>query len=173
MPIVKSYRGLVPRIAPDAFLAEDAVVIGDVEIGAQASVWYGTVLRGDMGRVRIGARTNVQDLACLHMTDGVSHALVGEDVTIGHGAIVHGAVIERGALIGMGAIVLDGVQVGEEALIAAGTVVTPRTVIPARVLVRGTPGKVVRELSDEEIHHNRLTVSHYLALAQSYRTQQD
>jgi gamma-carbonic anhydrase len=148
--LIKALGERVPRIAPDAFIAENAVVVGDVEIGEGASVWYGAVLRGDVGSIRIGARTNVQDLAIIHMTGGLSNSEIAEDVTIGHGAILHGGKIGRGALIGMGSVVLDNADIGEEAIVAAGSVVPPNMKVPPRVLVRGVPAKVVRELTEEE-----------------------
>jgi gamma-carbonic anhydrase len=150
MALIKALGEKVPRIAPDAFIAENAVVVGDVEIAEGASVWYGAVLRGDVGSIRIGARTNVQDLVCIHMTGGLSNSEIAEDVTIGHGAILHGGKIGRGALIGMGSVVLDNADVGEEAIVAAGSVVPPNMKVPPRVLVRGIPAKVVRELTEEE-----------------------
>jgi gamma-carbonic anhydrase len=150
MPLIKALGDRVPRIAADAFIAENAVIVGAVEIGAGASVWYGAVLRGDVGWIRIGARSNVQDLVCIHMTGGLSNSDIGEDVTIGHGAILHGGSIGRGALIGMGSVVLDNADIGEEAIVAAGSVVPPDMKVPPRVLVRGVPAKVVRELTEEE-----------------------
>jgi len=150
MPLIKALGDKAPRIAADAFIAETAVIVGDVEIGAGASIWYGAVLRGDVGWIRIGARSNVQDLVCIHMTGGLSHSDIGEDVTIGHGAILHGGKIGRGALIGMGSVVLDNADIGEEAIVAAGSVVPPDMKVPPRVLVRGLPAKVVRELTEEE-----------------------
>ena len=150
MPLIKALGEKVPRVAPDAFIAENAVVVGDVEIAEGASVWYGAVLRGDVGSIRIGARTNVQDLVCIHMTGGLSNSEIAEDVTIGHGAILHGGKVGRGALIGMGSVVLDNADIGEEAIVAAGSVVPPNMKVPPRVLVRGIPAKVVRELTEEE-----------------------
>jgi gamma-carbonic anhydrase len=150
MPVIKALGEKVPRIAAGAFIAENAVIVGDVEIGAGASVWYGAVLRGDVGWIRIGARSNVQDLVCIHMTGGLSNSDIGEDVTIGHGAILHGGSIGRGALIGMGSVVLDNADIGAEAIVAAGSVVPPDMKVPPRVLVRGVPAKVVRELTEEE-----------------------
>jgi gamma-carbonic anhydrase len=150
MPVIKALGQKVPRIAADAFIAENAVIVGAVEIGTGASVWYGAVLRGDVGWIRIGARSNVQDLVCIHMTGGLSNSDIGEDVTIGHGAILHGGSIGRGALIGMGSVVLDNADIGEEAIVAAGSVVPPDMKVPPRVLVRGVPAKVVRELTEEE-----------------------
>ena len=150
MPLIKALGDKQPRIAADVFIAENAVIVGDVEIGEGASVWYGAVLRGDVGFIRIGARTNVQDLVCIHMTGGLSHSEIAEDVTIGHGAILHGGKIARGALIGMGSVVLDNADIGEESIVAAGSVVPPGMKVPPRVLARGIPAKVVRELTEEE-----------------------
>jgi carbonic anhydrase/acetyltransferase-like protein (isoleucine patch superfamily) len=168
MPIVRGYGGLEPEIASDAFVADNATVIGDVVIGPQASVWYGAVLRGDVGRIRIGARTNVQDLVCIHMTGGISHTEIGDDVTIGHGVIVHGATVGHGVLLGMGSVILDNVEIGDEALIAAGSVVPPRMVVPPRVLVRGSPAKVVRELRPDEIVLGREGAKTYVELARGH-----
>jgi carbonic anhydrase/acetyltransferase-like protein (isoleucine patch superfamily) len=157
-----------PRIEKAAFIADDAVLVGDVELGQDASVWFKCVLRADVGRISIGARTNVQDLVCIHMTDSLSNTVVGEDVTIGHAAILHGAVVESGALVGMGAILLDNVVVGAESVIAAGSVVPPRMVIPAGSMVRGSPAKVVRPLTDEERQMGRQGAAHYVENARRY-----
>jgi gamma-carbonic anhydrase len=169
MPIIRAFAGKHPEIAGDAFVAENASVIGDVVIGSQASIWYGAVVRGDCGSIRIGARTNVQDLCCIHMTTGISNSEIGQEVTIGHGVIVHGAKIGDGALIGMGAVLLDNAEIGEQALIAAGSVVPPRMIVPPRVLVRGSPGKVVRELSPEELRLGRDGARTYVELARAHR----
>lgn len=169
MPIVKALGDRAPRIAAGVFLAETAVVVGDVEIGEGASIWYGAVLRADVGWIRIGARTNVQDLACIHMTGGLSHSEIGSEVTIGHGAIVHGARIADGALIGMGSVVLDNAEIGEEAMVAAGTVVPPNLKVPPRVLVRGVPGKIIRELDEEERIQGRRGAAVYMDLARQHR----
>lgn len=158
-----------PRVAADAFVAENATVLGDVEIGAEASVWYGAVLRGDCGRIRIGARTNIQDLACLHMTTGISHTQIGEEVTVGHSAVIHGATIGDRVLVGMGSILLDGAEIGEESLIAAGSVVPPRMKVPPRSLVRGAPAKVVREVTEEERALGKKGADVYVELARKHR----
>lgn len=163
--IIRSFKDKTPKIAPSAFIAPGAVIIGDVEIGEHASIWYNAVLRADVGRIVVGARSNVQDGSCLHMTTALSHAIIGEDVTVGHNAIVHGATVKDGALIGMGAILLDLAVVGEEALVAAGAVVPPRMVVPPGSMVRGQPGKVVRELSEEERQEGRRGAAHYQDLA--------
>jgi carbonic anhydrase/acetyltransferase-like protein (isoleucine patch superfamily) len=168
MALVRRYGDAVPEIAADAFLADNATVIGDVVIGPEASIWYGAVLRGDVGRIRIGARTNVQDLACIHMTGGISHSEIGDDVTIGHGVIVHGATIGSGVLLGMGSVILDNVEIGDEALIAAGSVVPPRMVVPPRVMVRGSPAKIVRELRPDELVMGREGARTYVELARGH-----
>lgn len=163
--IIRAFRGKSPKIAASAFIAEGAVLIGDVEVGEQASIWYGCVLRADVGHIRVGARSNVQDGSCLHMTSNLSHAVIGEDVTVGHGAIVHGATVHDGALIGMGSILLDNVVIGSQSLVAAGSLVPPRMVVPPNSMVRGQPAKVVRELSDEERLEGRRGAAHYIELA--------
>lgn len=163
--IVRPYAGKTPKIAASAFIADGVVIIGDVEIGEQASIWYNVVLRADVGQIRIGARSNIQDGSCLHMTSDLSHAVVGSEVTVGHNAIVHGAVVHDGALIGMGAILLDNAVVGEESLIAAGSVVPPRMVVPPGSMVRGQPGRVVRELTPHERLEGRRGAAHYVELA--------
>jgi carbonic anhydrase/acetyltransferase-like protein (isoleucine patch superfamily) len=163
--IVRAYRGKFPKIAKSAFIAEGAVLIGDVEIGEQASVWYGCVLRADVGYIRVGARSNVQDGSCLHMTTDLSHAVIGEDVTVGHGALVHGATVHDGALIGMGSILLDNAVIGSQSLVAAGSLVPQRMVVPPNSMVRGQPAKVVRELSEEERLEGRRGAARYIELA--------
>jgi gamma-carbonic anhydrase len=167
--MIKTVGGKSPQLARDVFVAETAVVAGDVHLGQGVSVWYGAVLRGDVGFIRIGARSNVQDLACIHMTGGVSNTVVGEDVTIGHGAIIHGGVIGDRALIGMGSIILDNAEIGEEALVAAGSVVPPRLRVPPRTLVLGQPARVIRALTDAEARLGLEGAEHYLELARLHR----
>jgi carbonic anhydrase/acetyltransferase-like protein (isoleucine patch superfamily) len=163
--IVRAFGGKAPRIAASAFIADGAVIIGDVEIGEHASIWYHCVLRADVGRIVVGARSNVQDGSCLHMTHELSHAIIGDEVTVGHNAIVHGATVHDGALIGMGAILLDNALIGSEALIAAGTIIPPRMQVPPGSMVRGQPGRVVRELGAEERLEGRRGAAHYVELA--------
>jgi carbonic anhydrase/acetyltransferase-like protein (isoleucine patch superfamily) len=140
-------------------------VVGDVELGEDASVWFGTVLRGDVGFIRIGARSNIQDLAMVHMTHQLSNAEIGDDVTVGHSAIIHGARIGHGALIGMGAILLDNSEVGDQALIAAGSLLPLGFRVPPRTLAMGRPAKIVRELSPEEWGQGRVLAARYVELA--------
>ncbi|HEX3855572.1 MAG TPA: gamma carbonic anhydrase family protein [Polyangiaceae bacterium] len=166
---LRPFKGIHPKIAASVFIADTARVIGDVEIGEDASIWFGSVLRGDVGSIRIGARSNIQDLSMLHMSLGISNTVIGDDVTVGHNVVIHGAIIGNGALIGMGAILLDNCEIGEEALVAAGTVVTPGTKIPPRSLVLGQPGKVVRTLRGSEAQQGRTLAARYVEVARSYR----
>jgi len=165
---ILAFRGQMPRIGSGAWIAPGASVIGDVEIGAGASIWYGCVLRGDVHRIRIGDRSNVQDGAILHVTRDRFSTDVGQEVTIGHRAVVHGCQVGDGALIGIGAIVLDGARVGEEALVGAGAVVVPGGEVPPRTLVVGTPARVVRELDDNEIEQQRRRTLSYVELARAH-----
>lgn len=167
--VVRSFRGITPKIADGVFIADTARVIGDVEIGADASIWFGSVLRGDVGAIRVGARSNIQDLSMLHMSLGISNTIIGDDVTVGHRVVIHGARIGDGALIGMGAILLDNCEIGAEALIAAGAVVTAGAKIPPRTLVLGQPGKVVRELKESEWQQGRLLATRYVDVARAHR----
>ncbi len=166
---VRSFRGLQPKIAASAFIADTARVIGDVEIGEEASVWFGSVLRGDVGAIRIGARSNIQDLSMVHLSLGISTTRIGSDVTVGHGVIIHGAIIGNGALIGMGSILLDNCEIGEESWVGAGTVVTAGMKVPPRSLVLGQPGKVVRGLRGSEAEQGRLLAARYIEVANAHR----
>ncbi len=150
MPHILPFDDRVPSIHPGAWIAPTATIIGDVEIGEGASIWFGCVLRGDVGPIRIGPGSNVQDLTSIHTTGGVSRAIVGCNVTVGHACILHGCEIEDRALIGMGSILLDNAVVGSESVVGAGSLVTARTVVPPRSLVMGRPAKVKREVTDEE-----------------------
>ena len=161
------YRGKTPLVHPTAFVAPTAVLIGDVEVGAEASVWFGTVVRGDNGPIRIGARTSVQDNAVLHVTEGGS-TLVGADVTIGHGAVLEDCTIGDGALVGMNAVVLNGASVGKGALVAAGSVVASGAAIPAHVLAVGMPAIVKRELAPGAAEKIEANASHYVELSRAY-----
>ncbi len=165
---VVSYLGKAPRIAPSAFLAEGSVVVGDVEIGDGSSIWFGTVVRGDVNHVRIGARTNVQDLSVVHVTSRTHPTSIGDDVTVGHGAVLHGCTVHDRCLVGIGAIVLDGAVVGPDAMIGAGALVPPGMVVPPGKLVIGSPAKVKRDLTQEEIASLRASAAHYVEYAASY-----
>jgi len=166
--ILREFKGKKPRLGGGVFVAEDAAIIGDVDIGNDCSIWYGAVLRGDMHFISIGSRTNIQDNCVLHITSGTYPAIVAEEVTIGHAAVVHGCTVKRGALIGMGARVLDGAVVGESALVAAGAVVSEGMVVPPRTLVAGVPAKVKRPLTDAEIERLEMSWRHYVELKDEY-----
>jgi carbonic anhydrase/acetyltransferase-like protein (isoleucine patch superfamily) len=150
------------------FLAETCVLIGDVVIGDESSIWYGVVLRGDMYPIRIGARTNLQDGTIVHITGGKFAATIGDDCTVGHGAIVHGCTIEDHCLIGMGATILDGARVGRGSLVGAGALVTPGSDIPPSSLVLGAPARVVRPINPGEQEQIEYGAAHYVELARRY-----
>jgi carbonic anhydrase/acetyltransferase-like protein (isoleucine patch superfamily) len=166
--IVRTYAGKAPVLGERVYLAETAAVIGDVVLGDDVSVWYGAVVRGDCHFIRVGARSNIQDNSVLHVTQGTHPTILEEEVTLGHAAVVHGATVRRGALIGIRATVMDGADVGESAFVGAGALVTPRTKIPPRTLWLGAPAKLVRTLSDAEIadlvHYHR----NYLGYKEEY-----
>ena len=162
-------EGLTPQLDPTAYVHSSAHVIGDVHIGAHSSVWFHAVLRGDVERIRIGARTNIQDNATVHVTRGRHPTLVGDDVTVGHNVVLHGCSVADGCLIGMGAIVLDGAVVGARSLVGAGALVTPGTDIPPQSLVLGSPAKRVRALNDDELERLRVSAANYVSLAERYR----
>lgn len=167
--MIEEFEGVAPRIHPSAWIAPNATVIGNVEIGAEASVWYGAVIRGDGGEhvIRIGARTSVQDNCVVHVS-AEGPTIVGDEVTIGHGAVLESCVIGRGALIGMNAVVLQRAVVGEQALIAAGSVVGAGTEIPARTLAAGTPARVKKEVSGESLVWITGSPAHYVGLSRRY-----
>lgn len=164
-PILLPYHGRFPQFGPAVFVAPTAVVVGDVELGARASVWYGAVLRGDVHSIRVGEDSNVQDGAVLHGTLGEFPVIVGARASIGHQATVHGAVLEDDVLIGIGARVLDGARIGAWSLVAAGALVREGMVVPPRSLVVGVPGVVKRQLTDREIEVIRRTPERYRMLA--------
>ena len=149
--MIQAFGDRRPQIDPSAYVSDAAVVIGDVRIGPQSSLWFHAVVRGDVERIRIGARTNVQDNATIHVVGGRFATVLGDGVTVGHNAILHGCTVEDGSLIGIGSIVLDGALIGAESLVGAGAVVTPGTVVPPRSLVLGNPARRVRALSDADL----------------------
>ena len=149
--MLRPYKGVTPRVHPGVFVDDSAQVIGDVEIGPESSVWMNAVVRGDVHWIRIGARSNVQDGTIVHVMNGTHPTAIGDDVTIGHGAIVHGCSLGSRILVGMGAILLNGVEVGDDAIVAAGSLLTEGTRVPPRSLVMGSPGRVRRQLTDAEV----------------------
>jgi len=167
-PRIVTYQGVAPTFGEDVFVADTARVIGDVVLGPQCSVWYGTVIRGDVFPIRIGARVNIQDMSMIHVTTDRYATEIGDDVTIGHKAMLHGCTVRRGALIGMGATVMDQAVIGEEAIVGAGAVVTPGTIVEPRTLVVGAPAKPRRALREEELAFLRYSASHYADIASNY-----
>jgi len=166
--MIRPHAGNTPRLGAGVFLAETCAVIGDVVIGDASSIWYGTVVRGDMMPIRIGARTSVQDNTVVHITGGRFGTTIGDDCTIGHAAIIHACTVEDFCLIGMGAILLDGCRIGRGSLVGAGALVTPGTDIPPGSLVLGSPAKVKRPINDSEREQIAYGAAHYVELTRTY-----
>jgi len=169
--LIQSYLDKIPDIHETAYIADGVHVLGDVVIGAHSSVWFGSVIRGDVHHIRIGERTNIQDLTVIHVNHDGGPTVVDNGVTVGHRAILHGCHVKSGSLIGMGAIVLDDVVVESNAFVAAGSVVSPGTVVPSGKLARGAPARVVRDLTDEELAHLAFSAETYCALKDDYLNQ--
>jgi len=167
-PILIPYQGILPDLRRAAYVAPGASLIGSVELGVDSSVWFGAVLRGDINRIVLGDRSNVQDGCVLHVTEELG-VEIAEEVTVGHGAILHGCRIGPRCLIAMRSLVLDGAIVGEDSVIAAGAVVPERALIPPRSVLMGIPGKVVREVRDQEREKIRFLWESYVSLAKGYR----
>ncbi|WP_028584954.1 gamma carbonic anhydrase family protein [Desulfogranum mediterraneum] len=175
--MILPYRDFLPQAGKGAWVAPNATFIGDVEIGADVSIWFGTVVRGDVHSIRIGARTNIQDNSLIHTThhegegrsleDGYP-AIIGSDVTVGHNVILHGCTVEDLCLIGMGAIILDGALIQRESIVGAGAVVTGGKKFPPRSLILGSPAKAVRELSEEEVQGLHASWKRYVDLKNEY-----
>jgi carbonic anhydrase/acetyltransferase-like protein (isoleucine patch superfamily) len=167
--MIRHFQNLRPKIHESVFVAENATVIGDVEIDENSSVWFGSVLRGDVNFIHIGKRTNIQDGSIIHVSSKTHPTIIEDEVTLGHRVTLHGCHIETGCLIGIGAIVLDGVRVGRNSLVAAGSLLTPGTEIPPRSLVMGTPARVKRQLTNEEIYNLARFWQNYTELSKIYK----
>lgn len=167
--MIRPFRGKHPQIHPTAFIEESAQVIGDVVIGEQSSVWFNTVVRGDVFYIRIGDRTNIQDGTVVHVTNGTHATVLEDEVTVGHNVTLHGCYIERGCLIGMGSVVMDGARIGSESLVAAGALVAPGTQVPPRSLVIGVPAKVKRELTEQEVAGLKVYWQNYIEYTRAYK----
>ena len=172
MAIIRSFADKTPRIAEACFVAETAVIIGDVEVGPRSSVWYGVVLRGDVHHIRIGEEVSVQDNTVVHVTSGKHPTIVGDRVTIGHSVVLHGCTVGNESLIGMGAIIMDRAVIGMNCVVGAGALVTPGTEIPDGHLALGSPAKVSRPLTDEELRWVSTSAKHYVDLARRYLAQE-
>ncbi len=166
--MILPFGGHAPVVPASAFVAPGADLIGQVVLGEDASVWFGAVLRGDVNSITVGRRTNIQDGTVVHANPGEQRTVIGDEVTIGHAAIVHACTVGRRALIGMGSVVLDDARVGDEVMVAAGAVVPPGLEVPPRVLVRGVPGRVARPLTDGEIAHLARSAQNYVELKDRY-----
>ena len=168
MSIIRSFSNKTPALGEQCFVAETAVIIGDVEVGARSSVWYGVVLRGDVHHIRIGEEVSVQDNSVVHVTSGQHATIIGDRVTIGHSVVLHGCTVGDECLIGMGAIIMDRAVIGKNCVVGAGALVTPGTEIPEGHLALGSPAKVSRPLTEEELRWVSSSAKHYVHLASRY-----
>jgi len=166
--VVKPYKGMEPRIGKRVFIAENATVIGDVEIGDDSSIWFGAILRGDVNYIKVGECTSIQDGTVVHVTKDTHPTVIGSYVTVGHGVKLHGCTVEDNCLIGIGAIILDGALIRENSIVAAGTLVPPNKEFPPNSLIMGFPATVKRELSREEIEGLREHALRYVAYKDEY-----
>ena len=167
--MLHTFQGMTPKLDDSVFCVDSAEIIGDVEIGAESSVWFQVVIRGDVNLIRIGERTNIQDGTVIHVTHDTNPTFIGDDVTIGHNATLHGCKIGNRCLIGMGAVVLDAAGVADDAMVAAGALVTPGTQVPSGTLYAGAPAKYKRHLSTHEIADLKQSAQNYLNYVKSYR----
>jgi carbonic anhydrase/acetyltransferase-like protein (isoleucine patch superfamily) len=166
--MLRPFRGVLPRVHPTAFVDDSAQVIGDVEIGEESSVWMAVVIRGDVHRIRVGRRSNIQDGTVVHVMNRTHPTTIGDNVTIGHAALLHGCTIDDRCLIGMGAILLNGAHIGTGSVVAAGTLVVEEMKVPPRSLVMGSPGKVKRPLTDEEFENIQAIADRYVGYRLDY-----
>jgi carbonic anhydrase/acetyltransferase-like protein (isoleucine patch superfamily) len=166
--MIRSFRGVTPTVDPSAYIDPSAQVIGDVIIGPESSIWMNVVVRADVNQIRIGARSNIQDLTMVHVMRETHPTVVGDEVTVGHSAVIHGCTIGDRVLVGMAAVLLNGVKVGSDSIIAAGALVAEEMEIPPRSLVMGRPGKVKRPLTDEEVAKIRRYADSYVAYRLEY-----
>lgn len=168
-PIVLPWQGVWPKIDETAFVAPNACVIGDVEIGAESSIWFNVTIRGDVNSIRIGARSNIQDGSVIHVTRAKHETVIGDDVLVGHMAVIHGCRLESGAFVGMGATVMDAAVVEGGAMVAAGALVSPGKVVKSGQLWAGTPAKYIRDLTPEELDSLPKGTAHYANMGRQYR----
>lgn len=166
--MIRTFQGIKPLIPDSCFIDETGVVIGDVVLGEYCSVWFHAVVRGDVHCIRIGDRTNVQDLCMLHVTHDTHPLIIGNEVTIGHGAILHGCTIKDRVLIGMGAIIMDGAVIGEDSIVGGGALITEQTIVPPKSLILGSPAKVQRPVTVEELAWIKESAENYVKYAGQY-----
>jgi gamma-carbonic anhydrase len=166
--MIRSFQGIKPTIPSSCFIEETGIVIGDVVLGENCSVWFHAVIRGDVNYIRLGHRTNVQDLCMLHVTHDTHPLIIGNEVTIGHSVVLHGCTIKDRVLIGMGAIVMDGAVIGEDSVVGAGALITEGTIVPPKSLVLGSPAKVKRPVTENEVTWIRESADNYVNYAGQY-----
>jgi carbonic anhydrase/acetyltransferase-like protein (isoleucine patch superfamily) len=166
--VIRTFKDRTPAVDPSAYIDESAQVIGDVVIGAESSVWMNVVIRGDVNRIRIGARSNIQDLTMVHVMRDTHPTTIGDEVTVGHSAVIYGCTIEDRVLVGMAAVLLNGVRVGHDSIVAAGSLLPEGMEVPPRSLVMGRPARVKRTLSDEEVATIRWYAENYVAYRLDY-----
>lgn len=167
--MIRSFEGMTPTIPASCFIEDTAVVIGDVIMGEQCSVWFNAVIRGDVNMIRIGSRTNVQDLCMLHVTHDTHPLHIGDEVTVGHHVVLHGCTIHNRVLVGMGAIVMDGAVIGEDCVVGAGALIVEHTIVPPKSLVLGSPARVKRQLTEGELAWIKESAANYIAYARRYQ----
>jgi gamma-carbonic anhydrase len=166
--MIRSFQGITPAIPPSCFIEDTAVIIGDVVMGEECSVWFHAVIRGDVNVIRMGSRTNIQDLCTLHVTHDTHPLLIGNDVTIGHSVVLHGCTIQDRVLVGMGAIVMDGAVIGQDSVVGAGALITEGTIVPSKSLVLGAPAKVKRPVTGEELAWIKESAENYVKYSRQY-----
>ena len=168
--MIIKYKDKIPVISKTCFISNSTNIIGDVKIGSETNIWFGTTIRADMHYIRIGKRTNIQDNSIIHVTTDIAPTIIGNGITIGHGAIIHGCTIKDNCLIGMGSIIMDEVVINEGSMIAAGALIPPRTIVPKNTLMVGSPAKPIRKLRTIEKNEIFERAQHYIDLANDYRT---
>ena len=166
--MIRTFQGIKPTVPQSCFIEDTAVVIGDVVMGEECSAWFHAVIRGDVNYIRIGNRTNVQDLCMLHVTHDTHHLIIGDDVTIGHNVVLHGCTIHNRVLVGMGAIIMDGAVIGEDSVVGAGALVTEGTIVPPKSLILGSPAKVKRPVTEQELAWIRESAQNYIRYSRQY-----
>lgn len=166
--MIRTFQGITPTVPQSCFIEETAVVIGDVVMGEDCSAWFHAVIRGDVNYIRIGDRTNVQDLCMLHVTHDRHPLIIGNDVTIGHNVVLHGCTIHNRVLVGMGTIIMDGAVIGEDSVVGAGALITEGTVVPPKSLILGSPAKVKRPVTEQELAWIRESAQNYIRYSRQY-----
>ncbi len=167
--MILRFKEKSPKIHPTVFIAENAMVIGEVEIGPESNIWFNSVIRGDLNSIRIGSRVNIQDGCILHVDKEFYPLIIEDEVILGHRVVAHGCTIRKGSLIGIGAVLLNGVEIGEHSIIGAGSIVTPKTVIPPNTLAFGAPAKPIRALDKKDLEMIRDTLQNYRYLKKCYQ----